>query len=67
MLGGIYGRPVVFANLVTYVVGALALLKPLQDPATSTALWFLVVPMVVLAIAYGALLLRGPFGPLQGT
>ena len=67
VLGGIYGRPVVFANLVTYVVGALALLKPLQDPATSTALWFLVVPMVVLAIAYGALLLRGPFGPLQGT
>lgn len=66
VLGGIYGRPVVFANLVTYVVGALALLKPLQSPATSTTPWFLAVPMVVLAIAYGALLFRGPFGPLQG-
>lgn len=66
VLGGIYGRPVVFANLVTYVVGALALLKPLQAPATSPALWFLAVPMVVLAIAYGALLFRGPFGSRQG-
>ena len=66
VLGGIYGRPVVFANLVTYVVGALALLKPLQGPATSPALWFLAVSMVVLAIAYGALLFRGPFGSRQG-
>ena len=61
VLGGIYGRPVVFANLVTYLVGALALLKPLQGPATPPALWFLAGPMVVLAMAYGALLLRGPF------
>jgi hypothetical protein len=66
VLGGIFGRPVVFANLVTYVVGALALLKPLQGPATSPAAWFLAAPMVALAIAYGALLFRGPFGSLQG-
>lgn len=61
VLGGIYGRPVVLANLVTYLIAGLSLLKPLQGPSSSGLLWFLAVPATVLAIAYGALLFRGPF------
>jgi hypothetical protein len=61
VLGGIYGRPVVLANLVTYLIAALSLLKPLQGPLASPGLWLLAVPAMVLAIAYGALLFRGPF------
>ena len=65
LLGGIYGRPVVFTNLVLYFVGALSLLGALRDPATSRALWWIAVPATLLAAVYGALLLRGPFDPLQ--
>ena len=64
LLGGIYGRPVVFANLVLYFVGALALLRTLREPAVPRALWWLAVPAAVMALAYGVLLLRGPFDPL---
>jgi hypothetical protein len=61
MLGGIYGRPVVITNFVLYVIGALALLKALQGPGGSHALWFFAAPTTVLAIVYGALLFWGPF------
>ena len=39
LLGGIYGRPVVFANLALYLVGALSLLGALRDPAAPRSLW----------------------------
>ncbi len=65
LLGGIYGRPVVFANLVLYFVGALSLLGALRDPAVPRGLWWIAGPATLLAAVYGALLLRGPFDPLQ--
>jgi hypothetical protein len=65
VLGGIYGRPVVLTNLVLYFVGALTLIRTLQDPAASRALWLVAAPAIGLAIVYGALLLRGPFDPLE--
>lgn len=64
LLGGIYGRPVVFTNLVLYFVGALSVLRALLGGAPA-ALWLVVVPMAAFGAAYGALLLRGPFDPLQ--
>jgi hypothetical protein len=64
ILGGIYGRPVVFANLVLYVVSALSLLRALLAGAPA-ALWLILIPMAAFAVAYGALLLRGPFDPLD--
>ena len=67
VLGGIYGRPVVLANLVLYLIGALALLKALQGPEASGALWFFAAPTTVLAMVYGALLFRGPFDPLRSA
>jgi len=65
VLGGIYGRPVVFANLALYCVSALSLARALAGGAASPALWAALVPAAALAVAYGALLLRGPFDPLQ--
>lgn len=60
MLGGIYGRPTVFANTALYFVSALVLLRAASRAPSSTALWLLAAPAVVLAIAYGWLLYRGP-------
>jgi hypothetical protein len=65
LLGGIYGRPVVLANLALYFISALSLLRALLREAAPPTLWSLLVPLAVLAAAYGALLLRGPFDPLQ--
>ena len=61
VLGGIYGRPVVFANAVLFLVSALAMVKALQAPNASGALWFFAVPAIVLATVYFARLFRGPF------
>jgi hypothetical protein len=66
ILGGIYGRPVVFANLLLYFVSALSLLRVVLGGGPAV-LWLMLVPMAAFAVAYGALLLRGPFDPLQGA
>jgi hypothetical protein len=66
ILGGIYGRPVVFANLVLYFVSALSLLRVVLGGGPAV-LWLMLVPMTAFAVAYGALLLRGPFDRLQGA
>jgi len=58
VMGGIFGRPQLMLNLVLYVVSALSLVRV---PATGVVPWLLTVPMSLLAVAYGALLLRGPF------
>lgn len=60
VLGGIYGRPVVFANLVLYSVTALSAARAL--PAGGPGLWLVVAPAAAGAAVYGALLFRGPFG-----
>lgn len=65
LLGGIYGRPVVLANLALYFISALSLLRALLGGAVPPALWIVLAPLAVLAAIYGALLLRGPFDPLQ--
>lgn len=59
VLGGIYGRPVVVANLALHFIGALVLLKAARE-AAAPALWLLALPAAVLAVVYGLLLLRGP-------
>ena len=64
VLGGIYGRPVVLANVALYFISALSLLRALLGGAVPAALWLVLVPTALLAAAYGALLLRGPFDAL---
>lgn len=60
VLGGIYGRPAVFANLSLYFISAIVILKAAARADAPSALWGLAAPAVVLAIAYGWLLFRGP-------
>jgi hypothetical protein len=50
---------------VLYLVGALSLIGALRDPAASRGLWWIAVPALLLGLVYGALLLRGPFDPLE--
>ncbi|MDF1505788.1 hypothetical protein [Roseisolibacter sp. H3M3-2] len=65
LLGGIYGRPVVMANTALYFVSAASLLRALLGGAAPRAAWVVAAPATALAVAYGALLLRGPFDPLR--
>lgn len=65
VLGGIYGRPVVLANLALYFISALSLLRALLGRATPPQLWLALVPAAMLAAVYGALLLRGPFDSVR--
>jgi hypothetical protein len=65
VLGGIYGRPVVLANGALYLVSALSLLRVLLGSVAPRAVWLLFAPAALLAAAYLALLLRGPFDPLR--
>ena len=58
ILGGIHGRPAVNLNLMLYLVSALAILKA---NGRSPAVFAIGVLFGVMAIVYGALLLRGPF------
>jgi hypothetical protein len=60
LLGGIYGRPVVFTNAVLYLVGAMVLLNGVARSPSTKGVWLLVVPFVVFAAVYGWLLFRGP-------
>ena len=61
MLGGIYGRPTVFANAALYFISTLVILRAASRSPSSTGLWVLAVPAVALTVAYGWLLYRGPF------
>lgn len=65
VLGGIYGRPVVLANVALYLISALSLVRALLGGAAPAVWWFALAPVAVLAAVYSALLLRGPFDPLQ--
>jgi hypothetical protein len=66
VLGGIYGRPIVVANLTLYFIGTMVILKAGGDASSPGALWLVAVPGALLALAYGALLFRGPFDAPAG-
>lgn len=66
LIGGIYGRPLVLANLILYFISSMVLLRALREPATSPALWWVAAPHVVMAVVYGVVLFKGPFEPRQG-
>lgn len=61
VLGGVYGRPVVFANLIQHFIGALVLIRAAQRAPSPGPLWLMAIPVTALALAYGVLLFRGPF------
>lgn len=55
-IGGIYGRPVLMANLVHFVVGGLALAKAAATPG----LWGAAAFYLAGAVFYGLLLFKSP-------
>ncbi len=61
LLGGIYGRPIVFANFVHWFVAASALFSPARGPEASTTLTAVAIVVTLLAGGYGALVFKGPF------
>ena len=62
ILGGVFGRPIVLANAVHFFVSAMVLIRAaIRQPQASVEL--MAIPTITLAVAYGALLFRGPFDP----
>ena len=59
ILGGVYARPIVFANLIHYFIAAMVLIRTAST--LPPAIWILGVPATAFAFAYGLLLFRGPF------
>ena len=60
VLGGVFARPIVFANAIHYFISAMVLLRAvIREPEVSVEL--MAIPAITLAVAYGALLFRGPF------
>jgi hypothetical protein len=60
LLGGIYNRPVVFANATLYFIGTMVVLRAASRSPGETALWVLGVALAIPAVAYAWLLFRGP-------
>lgn len=62
IVGGIYGRPTVLANLMLHLVSACSLGHAVVAGGASPVMRSLTVPFAVMAVVYGALLMCGPFG-----
>ena len=60
VLGGIYGRPLVVANLTLYLVSSLVLLRAAVRVGSPSAVWPLAAVTTGLAIAYALRLWRHP-------
>lgn len=61
MVGGIYGRAVVFANATAYFVSAMVMLSAARRVSSTSALLVLAIVTLAMAALYGYLLFRGPF------
>ncbi len=59
LVGGIHGRPVVLTNFALYFIGALVLLRAAREPGSAATLWWLAAAAALMAVVYGALLVRG--------
>lgn len=67
ILGGIYGRPVVYSNVMLFVVTALGVFRAALVAQASPMLWLVVGPSAIFALVYGVLLFRGPFDAFKQT
>jgi hypothetical protein len=67
LLGGIYGRPVTYANVVLHTVTSLSLLMAALRPGATALLWGPCLVFLALAVAWGILLVRGPFDARPGA
>lgn len=60
ILGGIYGRPLVVANFVHFLIAALILVRTAVAGALDSTMWVVLVIIALLAAAYGLRLFAGP-------
>lgn len=60
LLGGIYGRPLVLTNSVLYFITTMVVLRSVTRSDGHPALWLMLIPAALFAIAYAWLLFRGP-------
>jgi hypothetical protein len=61
IIGGIYGRPTVLANLALYLISAFSLARPAMTGSASLPLQAVTLLLGVMAVIYAVLLKRGPF------
>ena len=64
--GGIYGRPIVFANFLTAGIGTLVLLRA-QTDAWPVFGWLLILFFASYWLGFALLLFRGPFESTAST
>ncbi len=60
VLGGIYGRPVVAANYVHFVIGSLVMAKAAIGQTSNVAIWVTMVVYVLFAIAFSLMMFGKP-------
>ena len=60
LIGGIYGRPVVLANLMHFLIGGLALLRATLGGGLPPGMTLLTVLYLVIAAGFGWLMMHGP-------
>ncbi len=65
VLGGIYGRPIVTANVALYFISAMVLVRAGLDGDARPFTWIVAGLHIVLAGIYGWLLFRGPVDRLK--
>ena len=66
LLGGIYGRPAVMANLLHWVPAAFACLRLAAHTPGARALWAVALVYAVFALAFTMMMFRQPEGA-RGT
>ena len=64
--GGIYGRPIVFANFLNAGIGTLVLLT-MQTEAWPLFRWLLMAAFAAYWLAFALLMFRGPFESASST
>lgn len=60
LIGGIYGRPIVIANLMHFLVAGLGLIRSVAGNTEVAPLWPVAVLYLAFAAAFGMLLFRHP-------
>ena len=61
LIGGIYNRPIVVANLTHFVVAVLVLIKGIYtNPSLSYIIWIITIIYSIFTILFGIVLLKHP-------
>ena len=61
LIGGIYNRPIVVANLTHFVIAELVLIKGIYtNPSLSNIIWKITIIYSIFTILFGIALLKHP-------